>query len=156
MQEFDEIYEEYFLRVYRYVLGLCANADLAEEITQEAFFKAYKNIGSYRADSNLNSWLCAIAKNCYFSFLKREKNRRKLPPDEIAYTDIETSLVNRTDAMNIHHVLHRLKEPYREVFWLKTFGELSFRQISELFGKTESWARVTYYRAKLMIREEME
>ena len=156
VQEFEEIYAEYYLRVYRYLLDLCRNPSLAEEITQEAFFKAYKGIGSFKGDCKISSWLCEIAKNSYFSHLKREKNRRKFQPQDAPAGEIEARMLDSEAAMGIHKALHGLKEPYREVFWLKTFGELGFRQISELFGKTESWARVTYYRAKIMIREELE
>lgn len=156
MQEFEELYAQYYLRIYRYTLNLCKNPSLAEEITQDTLFRAYKSIDSFKGECSISSWLCSIAKNCYFSHLKREKNRRKLYHDEVASFNIEDELLEKAAAMNVHHALHRIKEPYREVFWLKTFGELTFRQISELFEKTESWARVTYYRAKLMIREELE
>ncbi|MBQ8507964.1 MAG: sigma-70 family RNA polymerase sigma factor [Clostridia bacterium] len=157
MQDFEEIYAEYYARVYKYMMSLCQNPSLAEEITQEAFFKALKGIGSFKGDCKISSWLCQIAKNCYYSHLDRERARRnhlpEMPPGSM---DIEARFVEKEAAGSIHRVLHKLKEPYKEVFWLKTFGELSFREIGDLFGKGESWGRVTYYRAKMMIREELE
>nr|WP_301281489.1 RNA polymerase sigma factor [Anaerocolumna aminovalerica] len=72
--EFEEIYSEYFEDVYRYVLCLCRNESIAEDITQETFFKALKNIDSFKGDCKMSVWLCQIAKNSYFSYLKKEQN----------------------------------------------------------------------------------
>ncbi len=65
----------------------------------------------------------------------------------------EEALANKEMALEIHQALHKLPQPYREVFWMRTFGELSFKEIGRILGKTESWARVTYHRARLMIKE---
>lgn len=157
MEDFDRVYTEYFSEVYKFVLSLCRNPVLAEEITQEAFFKALKNIDSFKGESSLNTWLCKIARNTFYSYTK--KNRREADHAleiVISDEDIEGQFADRETAYAIHKVLHRLNEPYKEVFWLRTFGELSFAQIGTLFSKTESWARVTYYRAKIMIKEEIQ
>ena len=157
MEDFDKIYTAYFSEVYKFVLSLCRNPALAEEITQEAFFKALKNIDSFQGDCKLNTWLCKIAKNTFYSYAK--KNRRQADcalEIVISDEDIEQRFADKETAYAIHKVLHRLNEPYKEVFWLRTFGELSFAQIGALFSKTESWARVTYYRAKIMIKEEIQ
>lgn len=157
MEDFDRVYTEYFSEVYKFVLSLCRNPVLAEEITQEAFFKALKNIDSFKGESSLNTWLCKIARNTFYSYTK--KNRREADHAleiVISDEDIEGQFADRETAYAIHKVLHRLNEPYKEVFWLRTFGELSFSQIGTLFSKTESWARVTYYRAKIMIKEEIQ
>ena len=156
VRDFDEIYSEYFSEVYKFVLSLCQNPSLAEEITQEAFFKTLKSIDSFKGDCSLSTWLCKIAKNTYLSYARRE-NRRADSPLEIIPSEenIESRLSDKETAYAIYKILHKLKEPYKEVFWLRTFGELSFSQIGAIFDKTESWARVTYYRAKLLIREEL-
>ena len=157
MEDFDKIYTAYFSEVYKFVLSLCRNPALAEEITQEAFFKALKNIDSFQGDCKLNTWLCKIAKNTFYSYAK--KNRRQADcalEIVISDEDIEQRFADKETAYAIHKVLHRLNEPYKEVFWLRAFGELSFAQIGALFSKTESWARVTYYRAKIMIKEEIQ
>lgn len=159
MTDFDEIYREHFTDVYKYLLTLCKNEAQAEEITQEAFVKAIKNIESFKGECSLFVWLCQIAKNTYFSAYKRERCFVSDAELEIAEseTDLPEELLIRSDTVwQIHKILHELQEPYREVFSLRIFSELSFSQIADLFGKTESWARVTYHRAKLKIREELK
>lgn len=158
MGEFEEIYAEYYTMVYKYILSRCANPSLAEEIAQETFFRAFRSIGSFRGDCRIGSWLCQIAGNLYLSHARKMKNRDKNVPDGAIpdMMNIETQFLDREDAARIHRALHNLSEPYKEVFWLKTFGELGFKQIGELFNRSENWARVTYYRAKMKIREELE
>ena len=155
--EFQQVYELYFKDVYKYVLALCRDAHMAEEITQETFFKALKSIDSFRGQCKLYVWLCQIAKNTYFSMAAREKNggyEANIP--EEAEDMLEKALMTKESAFEIHRLLHDLEEPYKEVFSLRVFGELSFKQIGQLFGKTESWARVTYHRARLKIREGLK
>ena len=154
MEDFQEVYDLYFKDVYKYALSLSRDPNIAEEITQETFFKALKNIGSFRGQCRLYVWLCQIAKNTYFTY--SQKQSRAGPEQEAASGEsLEDRLLAKESAFEIHKVLHRLQEPYKEVFSLRVFGELSFSQIGELFGKTESWARVTYHRARLKIKEEM-
>lgn len=156
MTSFEEVYNLYFRDVYRYALGLTRDEHIAEEITQETFFKALKSIDQFDGKCKLYVWLCQIAKNTYFTLLKKEKKTADASEFEDTGESIEESLLDQDSAFRIHRVLHRLEEPYKEVFSLRTFGELSFRQIGELFGKTESWARVTYHRARLKIKEELQ
>lgn len=156
--DFERIYSEYYDAVYRYVLSLCRDKDRAEDIVQDAFFKALKKIGEFRGECRLNVWLCQIAKN---TFLTQEKRRKRTvddyPLEAIPADDsIEQRTADKDAALQIHKRLHELDEPYREVFWMRTFGEMSFADIAEIFGKTESWARVTYHRAKAKIREGLE
>lgn len=154
--EFQEVYERYFKDVYKYVLALCRDEHMAEEVTQETFFKALKSIGSFRGQCKLYVWLCQIAKHTYFSMAAKEKTRSGEEFPEAAEDALESTLLTKESAFEIHKVLHDLEEPYKEVFSLRVFGELSFRQIGQLFGKTESWARVTYHRARLKIREGLK
>ena len=157
MTEFEQIYERYFKDVYKYALSLTRSEALAEEITQETFFKALKNIDRFKGNSSLNTWLCVIAKNTFYSYTKKQGRQSDYALENIASDEhIEAQFADAETAYAIHKVLHKLKEPYKEVFWLRTFGELPFAQIGALFGKTESWARVTYYRAKVLIREEVQ
>ena len=157
VEEFDKIYTEYFLEVYKFVISLCQNPELAEEITQETFFKAIKNIERFQGDCKFNTWLCKIAKNTFYSYAKKHNRQVDFSLDVIISDEnIEKQFVDKETAYTIHKVLHKLKEPYKEVFWLRIFGELSFAQIGAIFDKTESWARVTYYRAKIMIKEELQ
>ena len=153
--DFQKVYDLYFKDVFKYALSLCRNEQMAEEITQETFFKALKSIDSFRGECRLSVWLCQIAKNTYFHQL--QKTGRNMQEREAASgEDLEDRLMDREVAFEIHRILHHLPDPYKEVFSLRVFGELSFRQIGELFGKTESWARVTYHRARLKIREELQ
>lgn len=151
--DFENIYNQYFRDVYLFVLSLSRNETLAEEITQETFFKALKSIHQFKGNCKINVWLCQIAKNTYFSYLDQQK---RFEPDDIAKEATENSIdktfLIQEDAFRIHQALHDLDEPYKEVFTLRVFGELSFAQISQLFEKTESWARVTFHRAKQKIQ----
>ncbi len=157
-ESFDEIYQSYFDPVYRYVLSLTRETHIAEEITQETFFKALRSLDRFRGDSSIKSWLCAIAKNIWIS----EQRKKKAGPLEEASAlpdpgmGPEESIVRQDESMRIHRLLHRLDEPYREVFTLRTLGQLSFRDIGELFGKSENWACVVYHRARARIKKEME
>lgn len=156
MEDFDEVYRECFPEIYRFALALCRDPFLAEELTQETFFKALKAIDGFSGSCSLTTWLCQIAKNEYFSY--RRKNRvqtDELPIELPSGEDIEQRFADRETALAVHEALHRLHEPYKEVFSLRTFAELPFAQIGLLFGKTESWARVTYYRAKVLLKEEL-
>ncbi len=157
-ESFDEIYQSYFDPVYRYVLSLSGDPHTAEEITQETFFKALRSLHQFRGDSSIKSWLCAIARNIWIS---EQRKKKAQPIDEVtALPDPgispEESIVRQDESMRIHRLLHRLDEPYREVFTLRTLGQLSFRDIGELFGKSENWACVVYHRARARLKGEME
>ena len=153
MEDYQEIYSLYFQDVYRYILALSRDPSLAEEITQEAFFKALKSLDSFQGQCKLYVWLCQIAKNTYLSYLKKHKE----PEEEKTLTSsLEEMMLDKESVFLIHQALHNLPEPYKEVFSLRVLGELSFRQIGLLFGKTENWARVTYHRARLTIKEELK
>lgn len=157
MRDFERIYADYFTVVYRFIFGLCGDAVLAEEVTQEAFFKALKSIGKFRGQCRLEVWLCQIAKNTLYTLSEKRRHTAPLVQETIpAETDVAATFAEKDDARRAHAALHRLPEPYREVFWMRAFGEMTFAEIGALFDKTESWARVTYHRAKMKIREEMQ
>ncbi len=156
MQDFDQLYAEYFSQVYKFALTLCQDPSLAEEITQETFFKALKQIDSFQGNCRISTWLCKIARNTYISHTRNSRDSAEYPLELIpSGEDLEERFADKETAYRIHQILHKLKEPYKEVFWLRTFGELSFAQIGALFEKTETWARVTYYRAKIQIKEDL-
>ena len=156
--DFQEVYNLYFRDVYRYALSLCRNESVAEEITQETFYKALDKLGSFDGKCKVSVWLCQIAKNTYISMCRKDKHLDPGADTTLipCVANIEDSFCDQETAFAIHKVLHTLEEPYKEVFSLRTFGELSFKQIAELFGRTESWARVTYHRARLKIKEELK
>ena len=142
--------------VYRYALTLCRSDGEAQDITQETFFRAMRSAHRFEGGSSLYTWLCAIAKNIW---INRCRRARREAPAAMDISDgappLEQQIIDQDMSMQIHRVLHSLKEPYKEVFSLRTFGQLSFAQIARLFGRTESWARVTCHRARKMITEQL-
>lgn len=158
MKEFDAIFKEFTPVVYHFLLSLCGDESLAEELTSETFYQAYLHIGQFRGDCKIETWLCQIAKNA----LRKEQKRRNRfsDPDTIEDTLADSnafeSLANKEQALQIHKHLHALKDPYREVFMLRVFGELSFKEIADICGRSESWAKVTFYRSKSKLIEDLE
>ena len=157
-EEFEKIYIRYFNDVFLFLKKLSKDESVAEEITSETFFKAMRSINNFRGETDVRVWLCQIAKNCYFSYLKKQQRIENI--DDIDLPDnkdtIEEQILKQYDAMQVHLLLHNLAEPYKEVFMLRVFGELSFRQIADLFQKTDNWACVTYHRARNKILTQME
>ena len=155
MPDFEEVYRLYFADVYKYILALSRDGAVAEEITQETFFRALATIGTFRGECQLRVWLCQIARNRYMD-LCRERRRFRDREEEPVAAGIEEGFADRDTAKRLHALLHVLPEPYKEVFSLRTFGELSFAHIGELFQKSESWARVTYFRARGKLKEGLD
>ena len=161
MIEFEQIYQTYFSDVYRYIRRLSNNEHIAEEITADTFFKAMQSLGSFRGDCDIRVWLCQIAKNNYLTYLKKHKHIDHIEdavfqnhPDPA--DSVETRIISQDDAQQIRAILHQLSEPYKEVFMWRVFADLSFKQIGQMYGKSENWACVTYHRAHLKIKEKME
>ena len=161
--DFEELYQRFFKDVYLFVLSMSRDPHTAEEVTQETFFRALKEIRHFRGNCSVTSWLCQIARNLYLDQLR--KNRRLLPESDVEESlssrqspspDMAESCIKKEDALSIYRILHCLDEPYKEVFILRTLWELSFREIGDIFGKEESWARVTYHRARMKILKELQ
>ena len=154
----EKLYEAYYMRVYSYAVTLSGNRQLAEEITQETFFRAISTEHEFRGESESFTWLCAIAKNLFIDEKRRQSKFEDAPLDEQPddKKSIEKRLMDADTSIRIHRILHGMEEPYKEVFQLRVFGELSFAEIGSIFGKTETWARVTFHRARIMIKERME
>ena len=164
MKEFDSIYREYFKDIYLYLRSLSGEEALAEELTAETFFKALKSIDSFRGDCNIRVWLCQIAKNTYYTYCKKKGKTENLTEEQmesridppVEQRSPETVLIDKDISERLHVLLHRMEEPYKEVFSLRVFGELSFKQIGSLFGRTENWACVVYHRARKRLLEGLE
>ena len=159
MADFEQIYLAHFHDVRKYVYSLCKNEHIAEEITQEAFYKAMEHIDRFDHKCKLYVWLCQIAKNTYYTYQKKQKRYQTETEADHAQqleVSIEHQLLNKEDAWRLHQLLHRLSEPYKEVIYLRVFGELPFSQIGALFGKTDSWARLIFYRAKKELRRAFD
>ncbi len=157
MEDFAALYARYFRGVYRFALSLCRDTGLAEEITQETFHRALKGLTGFRGQSSVETWLLRIAKNQYYDHVRRRKDvsADDVLMDLASRNDLEGELLQKEQLMRVHRLLHGMDEPYREVFSLRVFGELSHAQVASLFGKSEAWARTTFYRAKVQLQERM-
>lgn len=156
--DFDEIYRLYARYIYRYILSLSSSKDIAEELTDETFCRAVKNINRYKKEYPLPVWLKAIAKNLYTDCL-RKKSRTDVTLCELDCadsTDTEILIEDKEQAMSIHKALHTLEEPYKEVFSLRIFGELSYKEIGSIFSMTDGWARTVFFRAKEKIINKLK
>ena len=151
----DEIYQQYAKTVYKYLLSRTHREDLAEELTQETFCQAIRAIDRFDGKCKLSTWLCAIAKNVHLTYLRKHPALEDIDEVEIPVASAEESALDNLGKLQMIRMLHRLEEPYREVTYLRVFGELSFAEIGEVLGKTENWARVTFYRGKEKLRKEM-
>lgn len=152
----EKLFDAYYMKVFSYAMTLTRDRTQAEEITQDTFFRAFATKRRFRGESDEGTWLCAIAKN-FFLDKRRRRSRYKTISDDVPDPgkNVEKIVEDRDSSFRIHLVLHQLEEPYREVFMLRVFGELSFREIGIIFKKTENWARVTYYRARMKLRERI-
>ncbi|MBD5551949.1 MAG: RNA polymerase sigma factor [Lachnospiraceae bacterium] len=154
--DFEKLYNMYYMEVYSYVLTRIKNSHMAEEITQKTFYKAMISGNSFHGQSGEFTWLCAIAKNLVYDTMRHYGHFGETDMEVPDKMNIEHVVEEEDSALRIHQILHTLEEPYKEVFQLRVFGELSFKKIGTIFEKTENWARVTYHRARLKILERMD
>lgn len=156
MQSMDEIYQKYAQMVYKYLLSLTHNSDIAEELTQETFYQAIKSIHKYDESCKISTWLCAIAKNQLVAYYRKHQSHDELEDISVLYPSAEVEIMDAMGQVELLKRLHACPEPFREILYLRIFGNLSFKDIGEIVGKTENWARVTYYRGKERLRKEIE
>ncbi len=153
--DFEILYKEQAQNVYKFLLRLCGDESLAEDILQDTFLKAIENISRFDNRCRITTWLCQIAKNTYFDYLRKRKKYCLTSFQEYdekeETTSLEERIIDSEDAKEIRRLVHQLPEPYKEVFLLRVFAELPYKEIGSIFGKTEVWGRVTYLRSKDMI-----
>ena len=159
--DFEKLYNAYFMKIYSFVLLLVKNPDLAEEIAQETFFKALKSIESFRGECEIRVWLCQIAKNSYYTYVKKNSKVQDVDETELINlpdnkNNVENEVQSKLQAFAIQKVLHEIDEPYREVFMWRVYADLSFKEIAGIVNKNENWACVTYHRARKMIKDRLE
>lgn len=169
MQAMDEIYQVYAKTVYRYLMSLTRDSDLAEELTQETFYQAIRSIDKYDESCKISTWLCGIAKNTLLTYRRKNPQHEQLEDpavsamqsetessqsvnDMLRVPSAESEALQTEDRVTVFRMLHLLEDPYKEVLYLRLFGDLSFREIGDVLGKTENWARVTFYRGKEKLR----
>lgn len=158
-----DIYIEYAGVVKRFLISLSGNVDLAEDLTQETFYQAYKSIHRYNGKCKMSVWLCQIAKHIYFDYLKKEKHIQKIEIDKLdvfaegkKQESIEEAFLVKEKVQELLFAVQNAKKSYGQVFWLRAYEEMSFKEIGEILGKSENWIRVNYYRAKEWIRRRTE
>lgn len=155
MQNMDEIYEECFETVYKYLFCLTHNSDISEELTQETFYRAVKKIDTYNGKCKISVWLCQIAKHLWYNQCR--KNKRIVNTDETFDIEdpqnLEEQFIAGEEKVSLYKKMQNLDEKTREVMYLRITGELSFKEIGEILWKTENWARVTFYRGKSKLKE---
>ncbi len=157
MQNIEQIYEEYFETVYKYLFCLTHNGDIAEELTQETFYRAVKSINSYKGECKISVWLCQIAKNLWYDECKKNKKIAKVSEEYIENIEsnetAEENVISNDEKMKLYQKMQILDEKTREVIYLRITGELSFKEIGIIMNQTENWARVTFYRGKNKLKE---
>lgn len=160
MSGFQEIYETYSRPVYRFLLALTRNETLAEDLLQDVFYQALLHIDRFEGRSSLYTWLCQIGKNAWLKECRRQKHHETCPMEEMGEMiskelTPEEQVIQREERMRVRQAIQRLSEPYKDVFILHTYADVKLKEIAELYGKSETWARVTYYRAKQKIIQEV-
>ncbi len=154
MDDMDAVYRAHTQTVYKFLLAQCHDPDLAEELTQETFYQAVRSIGRFDGSCKLSVWLCQIAKHLWYQYL-RKRQRDPVPLESTLETSVpsaEDGVLEQEGRLSLLRQIHQLPELQREVVYLRAFGNLSFREIGDVLGKTENWARVTFYRSKEKLR----
>lgn len=158
MEDMEQIYREHAQTVYKFLLSQCHNETLAEELTQETFYQAVRSIDRFDGSCKISVWLCQIGKHLWYQYVRKKK--REVPVGEAAedraVSSAEEEILTRENHLDLLRQIHRLSDPAREVVYLRAFGGLSFREIGDVLGKTETWARVTFYRSKERIKGGFE
>lgn len=158
MKQIEELYLDYAKTVYKYLLCLTKDKDIAEDLTQETFYQASKNIKNFKGECKVSVWLCQIAKYSWYKHLDKSKKNNCDSYDEIAFEvssnqNLESDLLKSEDKMELFKKIHLLDSQSKEIIYLRLSGELSFKEISDIFNKSENWARVSFYRAKKKLLE---
>ena len=159
MQNMDEIYKQYSNTVYKYLFCLTHSEDTAEELTQETFAIAVKEINKFKGNCKISVWLCQIAKHLWYKKLKKDKKENNISFDELNIELIEKEsteeiICKQEENIKLFKDIQKLDDISREIIYLRIFGNLNFIEIGEILGKTPNWARVTFYRAKEKLKEE--
>ena len=155
MDDMHQVYQQHAQTVYKFLLAQCKEPSLAEELTQETFYQAIRSIDRFDGSCKISVWLCQIAKHLWYQHLRKKKREEPMPdePPDIPSPSAEEGLLEQEGRLELLKQIHALPELQREVVYLRAFGGLSFREIGDVLGKTETWARVTFYRGKEQLRK---
>lgn len=157
----EEIYQEYSKYVFNYLLSFTNNAEIAEELMQETFHSVIKNINKFQNNSSLKTWICKIAKNKLIDYYKKNKKIQEINIDEVSekfllINSFEEEYVDRDELINVYKKIHKLDEKSKEVVYLRIKCEFNFKEIGNIMEKSEEWAKITFYRAKIKLKEDFE
>lgn len=154
----EELYKQNSRIVYHFLYTLCKDADLAEELTQETFLRAIESLERYDGSCKISTWLCQIARHILYQYWAKHSKERLVELDNllIAREDTERQAMNQVELEDVWDRLQKLPEAMRQVVTLRVLSDLSFRQIGDMLGKSENWARVTFYRAKMILLKEVQ
>lgn len=153
MQDIEEIYKKHAKTIYKYVFCLCHDNQTAEEITQETFAIAIKEIKKFKGNCKISVWLCQIAKHLWYNECKKRKNREKYKEQFEEFKNTEDEYIEKEEKEELYKRIERLEDPLKEIMYLRIIGELSFKEIGEIFRKSENWARVSFFRGKQKFKE---
>lgn len=155
VEDMDAVYRQHAQTVYKFLLSQCHDPHLAEELTQETFYQAVRSIDRFDGRCRVSVWLCQIAKHLWYQHLRKSGRETELPEENQLplIPSAEEETVRRSGQLDLLRRIHALPEPGREVVYLRAFGGLSFREIGDVLGKTETWARVTFYRGKERLKQ---
>ena len=155
MQDIEQIYNQYFDTVNKYLFCLTHNNDIAEDLTQETFCRALKNLNKFKGECKISVWLCQIAKNIWYDYYRKNKNitveEELLNIPDLTTPEDET--ISKDEKLLLYQKIQKLNKETREVIYLRITGELSFKEIGTILNRTETWARVTFYRGKNQLKE---
>ena len=151
----EKIYNEYYPIVYKYLCCITNSQDLAEDLTQETFYKMIRHIDSFKGNCKLSSWLCEIAKNLWYDELRKNKRKTMIIQNikESSQENIEENFIHKEELSITYQKMNQLDKETKRVMYLRIHSELSFKEIGQILGKTENWARVTFYRGKKKVKE---
>ena len=155
MQPMDEIYQQYAREVFGFLMSRTRDRDLSEELTQETFYQAIRSVDKYDESCSVSTWLCAIAKNVLLTYRRKHPATEEITETEETGTSAESQALGNLGRLDLISRVHSLEEPGREVVYLRIFGDLSFAEIGRVLGRSENWARVTFYRAKEKLRKDV-
>ena len=153
MEDMSRLYQQHAQTVYKFLLAQCRDAHLAEELTQETFYQAIRSVDRFNGSCKVSVWLCQIAKHLWYQHLRKHRREAAEGPPETVLPSAEEETLAQEGQLELLRKIHALSPDAREVVYLRSFGGLSFREIGDVCGRTETWARVTFYRSKEQLKK---
>ena len=160
MHDMEEVYKEYFQTVKKYLFCLTHDNDIAEELTQETFYRAVKKINTFHEQCKISVWLCQIAKNLWYDYLRKMKKSQQINETEFLSLEmletVEDSIITSENKINLYKKIQLLDHETREIIYLRIAGDLTFKEIGNILDKNENWVRVKFYRGKQKLKEVLK